>query len=90
MKTMLPLRHANLITLYGAGKSGGYCWIAIEFVDGESLKQVIQRISAAGSGLAARVHVAVHIARACCSPSSNRSSTATSSRTISSSAAATK
>ena len=48
MKTMLPLRHANLITLYGAGKSGGYCWIAMEFVDGESLKQVIQRIGTAG------------------------------------------
>jgi len=65
MKTMLPLRHANLITLYGAGKSGGYCWIAMEFVDGESLKQVIQRIGTAGMlDWRPALRVAVHIARA--------------------------
>jgi serine/threonine-protein kinase len=65
VKTVLPLRHPNLVTLYGAGKTGAYCWISMEYVDGESLTQVIQRIGAAGMldwrhGL----RVAVHVARA--------------------------
>lgn len=47
MKTMMPLRHANLLTLYGAGKSGPYCWIAMELVRGESLTRVIERIGTA-------------------------------------------
>jgi hypothetical protein len=48
MRTMLPLRHPNLVTLYNAGKKGPYCWIAMEFVAGESLAQVIRRIGVAG------------------------------------------
>src|SRR5439155_8053577 len=48
MKTMLPLRHPNLVALYGAGKTGNYCWIAMEHVEGESLTQVIQRLGTAG------------------------------------------
>jgi serine/threonine protein kinase len=48
MKTMLPLRHPNLIALYGAGKTGAYCWSAMEYVAGETLTQVIQRIGVAG------------------------------------------
>ena len=48
VKTMLPLRHPNLVTLYGAGKTGPHCWIAMEFIEGESLTQVIQRIGVAG------------------------------------------
>jgi serine/threonine protein kinase len=48
MKTMLPLRHPNLVTLHAAGKSGPYCWVAMELVEGESLTQVIQRIGVAG------------------------------------------
>lgn len=48
MKTMLPLRHPNLVAIHGAGLTGGYCWIAMEYVEGESLTQVIQRIGTAG------------------------------------------
>jgi len=48
IKTMLPLRHPNLVQLYGAGKTGPYCWIAMEFVAGENLRQVIERIGVAG------------------------------------------
>jgi serine/threonine protein kinase len=47
MKTMMPLRHPNLVSLYGAGKTGPYCWIAMELVAGESLTQVISRVGAA-------------------------------------------
>ena len=48
VKAMLPLRHPNLVTLHGAGKSGPYCWVSMELVEGESLTQVIARIGVAG------------------------------------------
>jgi serine/threonine protein kinase len=65
MKTMLPLRHRNLIVLYGAGKTAGYCWISMELVEGESLTQVIQRIGVAGMlDWRHAYRVAVHIGRA--------------------------
>jgi serine/threonine protein kinase len=65
MKTVLPLRHPNLVTLYGAGKTGAYCWIAMEFVEGESLTQVIHRIGTAGMlDWRHALRVAIHVARA--------------------------
>jgi serine/threonine protein kinase len=65
MKTMLPLRHPNLVTLHGAGKTGPYCWIAMEFVEGESLTQVIQRIGTAGMlDWRNALRVGTHIGRA--------------------------
>ena len=65
MKTMLPKRHPNLVTLYGAGKSGKYCWVAMEFVEGESVTQVIERIGTAGMlDWRPALRVAIHIARA--------------------------
>lgn len=48
MKTVMPLRHPNIITLYAAGKTGPYCWAAMEYVAGENLTEVIQRIGVAG------------------------------------------
>jgi serine/threonine protein kinase len=47
MKTVLPLRHPNLIHVYGAGKNSGYCWVAMEYIAGESLTEVIERIGVA-------------------------------------------
>src|SRR6266851_1519782 len=65
MKTMLPLRHPNLIAVYGAGKTGPYCWMAMEYVEGESLTQVIQRIGVAGLlDWRNALRVAIHVARA--------------------------
>jgi tRNA A-37 threonylcarbamoyl transferase component Bud32 len=65
MKTMMPLRHPNLVTLHGAGKKGPYCWIAMEYVEGESLSQVIHRIGVAGMlDWRHAFRIAVHIARA--------------------------
>jgi serine/threonine protein kinase len=65
MKTMLPIRHPNLVALQEAGKTGPYCWVAMEYIEGESLTQVIARIGVAGMldwrhGL----RVAIHIGRA--------------------------
>jgi serine/threonine protein kinase len=48
MKAALQLRHPNLVTTYGAGRTGPYCWVAMEFIAGENLKQVIDRIGVAG------------------------------------------
>ena len=48
VKTMLPMRHPNVITLYGGGKTGPYCWMSMEFVEGESLKETIGRIGKGG------------------------------------------
>ncbi len=48
VKTMLPMRHPNLVTLFGGGKTGPYCWMAMELVDGESLTETIARIGKKG------------------------------------------
>ncbi len=48
MKTMLPICHPNIVRLYNAGKKGPFCWAAMEFVDGESLTKVIERIGIQG------------------------------------------
>jgi serine/threonine protein kinase len=65
MKTMLPLRHPNLVSIYAAGKTGEYCWVAMEYIAGENLTQVIQRIGIAGMlDWRQAFKVAVHIGRA--------------------------
>lgn len=48
VKTMLPMRHRNLVSLYGGGKTGPYCWMSMEYVEGESLTQTIARIGKEG------------------------------------------
>ncbi|MFO0957207.1 MAG: FHA domain-containing serine/threonine-protein kinase [Isosphaeraceae bacterium] len=47
MTTVVTLRHPNLISVHGAGRSGPRYWIAMEFVPGENLTAVIDRIGAA-------------------------------------------
>jgi serine/threonine-protein kinase len=44
MKAVMPLSHPHLLKIYGAGKSGNHCWVATEYVAGESLSAVIARI----------------------------------------------
>jgi serine/threonine protein kinase len=65
VRTLVPLKHPNLVKFRGAGKTGPYCWLAMELVEGESLDQVINRVGVAGM-LDWRIafHVAVHLARA--------------------------
>ena len=65
MKTMMNIQHENLVQIYAAGKTGPYCWVAMEYVDGESLNQVIHRIGTAGKlDWRNAFRVAVHMARA--------------------------
>jgi serine/threonine protein kinase len=64
MKTTMPIRHPNLVAIYNAGKTGPHCWIAMEYVEGESLTQVIERIGTAGMlDWRYSFRVAVHIGR---------------------------
>jgi serine/threonine protein kinase len=65
MKTMLPVRHPNIVTIIGAGKTGPFCWIAMDYIESESLTKVIQRIGVAGMlDWKHAFRVAVDIARA--------------------------
>lgn len=48
MKTVTTLRHPNLVAVYGAGKTGPHCWVAMEYVAGETLTEVIGRMGVAG------------------------------------------
>jgi hypothetical protein len=48
LKAVLPLRHPNLVNHFSAGKAGPLCWIAMEFVEGKSLTQIINRCRATG------------------------------------------
>lgn len=65
MKTIMPLQHPHLVRLYGAGRNGPYCWMAMELVDGENMTQVIQRTGIAGMlDWKYAYRVAVHIGRA--------------------------
>jgi hypothetical protein len=47
IETVIGLRHENLVAVYaGAGKTNDVCWIAMEYVEGESLTKLIQRLVA--------------------------------------------
>ena len=48
MKTMLPIKDPHIVALYNAGISGPYCWAAMEYVEGENLAQLIDRIGIEG------------------------------------------
>lgn len=48
VQTMQSVQHANLVELYLAGRVGPYCWLAMEFVPGENLAQVIARSATEG------------------------------------------
>jgi len=65
MQTMLPVKHPHIVRLYNAGKKGPYCWAAMEFVDGESMTDVIARIGVEGMlDWREAYRMAVHIGRA--------------------------
>jgi serine/threonine protein kinase len=64
MQTMLPLRHPNLVAVYGAGKTGGHCWVAMEFVEGQNLAEKIRRAGAGQLDWRHALRAAVHVGRA--------------------------
>ncbi|MEL7498711.1 MAG: FHA domain-containing serine/threonine-protein kinase [Planctomycetota bacterium] len=48
MKTMLPVKSDRIINLVNAGKTGPYCWAAMDYIEGENLAQLIDRIGIEG------------------------------------------
>jgi serine/threonine protein kinase len=48
IKAALPLRHPNVVTIYGAGRTATLCWLAMEYVEGESAAQMLQWIGTSG------------------------------------------
>lgn len=65
MKTMMPIHHENLIEIYAAGKNGPHCWVAMEFVEGECLTEVINHFGTRGMlDWRTSFLVAVQVARA--------------------------
>ncbi len=65
LRVAQPIRHANLVALLGAGKATAHCWIAREFVEGESAAAVIARIAEGEKPSWTRAaRLVVHLARA--------------------------
>lgn len=65
MKTMMPIRHENLIEIFAAGKNGPYCWVAMEYFESECLTEVINHFGTRGMlDWRTSFLVAVQIARA--------------------------
>jgi hypothetical protein len=66
MRTAMPIRHASIVAIHGAGKSGFYCWLSRELVQGVSLAQMIHPSGKSREGIDWRLalRVAVHIAQA--------------------------
>ena len=44
VKSFLEIRHPNIVRLHSTGRLGPYCWLAMEYIPGENLKQVIASI----------------------------------------------
>src|SRR5205085_9366608 len=64
LKSVAALRHPHLVTLYAAGKTGPYCWLAREYVDGESLQALIGTHRVDGKAAWKRAcRIAVHLGR---------------------------
>ena len=65
LKGVQGIRHANLPVMLGAGKSGSYCWLAREFVEGDSAAGYVARIAGGEKPSWTRAaRVTVHLARA--------------------------
>jgi serine/threonine protein kinase len=66
MRPLLKLRHLNVAGLLAAGKSGRHCWMAWEYVEGESLTTRIRRLRNGSQKIDWRraLRIGIHIARA--------------------------
>lgn len=65
LKAILGLKHPNLVTLFNAGKTGPYCWLALEHVEGDSLAQTLREPDARRrSHWKPALRMGIHLARA--------------------------
>jgi hypothetical protein len=64
VRVVMPLRHRNLITLWNAGRTGPYCWVAMDYVEGESLALVLEQLNPPGKfAWKHALRLGVHLAR---------------------------
>jgi len=64
MKLMQALRHPNLVEVYKADRTDALCWMTMEYVEGKSLKQIINGIGMFGIlDWRYALRVAVHVTR---------------------------
>lgn len=45
MRSVMNLEHPHLVRVFGAGKHGTHCWIAMELVEGFSLKHILKQMA---------------------------------------------
>jgi len=65
MRTMLPIKHPHIVRLYRAGRQSGLCWAAMEWIDGVSLREIIDLIGVNGTlDWRDLWRIAVHVGRA--------------------------
>jgi serine/threonine protein kinase len=63
VKTASSLHHPALVTVNAAGKSGHYCWLSREYLEGESLTRRIRRLNEGGKpDWKAACRLALHLA----------------------------
>ena len=65
MKTMLKVDHPNIVRIHKAGRTGPFCWVALDWVQGTSVAKLIEKIGISGMLDWKQVwRVAVHVGRA--------------------------
>ena len=73
------LQHPNIVGVFDRGEWDGTYYIAMEFLEGQTLKQLVREHGAMPPDLA--IDITIQVLRAAASPTSAASCTATSSRT---------
>ncbi|MDB5337453.1 MAG: putative serine/threonine protein kinase [Planctomycetaceae bacterium] len=64
-KVFLEVKHPNIVRLHSTGRLGPYCWLAMEYVCGENLRQTIASVKGVGiPDWQTSFRVALDIARA--------------------------
>ncbi len=64
IKSMVGIRHENLVRVYGAGKTGAFCWTACELLDADNLASLMDQAAERRLPWKQVLMIAVHIARA--------------------------
>lgn len=65
LKSIQNIRHEHLAAPIGAGRTHSHCWIAREYIDGESVHSVVKRVARGEkSNWTNAVRVGVHLAQA--------------------------
>jgi len=78
IRTTANLRHPHILPLFDSGEADGFVWYAMPWVEGESLRDRIDRERQLP--IEEAVAIAIRVAAPCRRPTTRASSTATSSR----------